>query len=146
VDPVLEHRYALHAQAESPAGVPVGIDVDASQDVGVDHTAAEDLQPAAVAAHPAAGALAHAAVDRHLRARLHEGEALVAAEARLAFLPEHAPRHVAEHAHHVAHGGAIVHHQALHLEEHRFMAGVGGLIAIHPPRHEDPDWRLAHVQ
>src|SRR6185503_21264096 len=78
-DVVAEHRHALDADAEGEAGVALGIDAGVLEDDGMDHAAAEDLDPSRVLAEAAASALAvglHAedAADVDLGARLDEGE------------------------------------------------------------------------
>ena len=54
---VAECRHALHADAEGKARVPLGIDTHVAQDVGVDHAATQDLEPAGVLAEATALAL-----------------------------------------------------------------------------------------
>src|SRR4030042_48108 len=54
LDPVAEHGDAFDAHTEGEARVPFGIVADLSQDLRMDHTAAQDLQPAGVSAGTAA--------------------------------------------------------------------------------------------
>ena len=71
---VAQGRDALGANTKGEAGVLLGVDAAVDQDVGVDHAAAQDLDPAAVLAEVAALAAAHVAAHVHLAGRLGEGE------------------------------------------------------------------------
>src|SRR5919206_2791218 len=64
VDAVLEHRDALDAHAEGPAGHLFGIVADVAQDLRVDHAGAENLEPARLLAY--ATALARAEEAQHV--------------------------------------------------------------------------------
>src|SRR5260370_7725118 len=59
VDPVLEHRDALDPHAERPPGDLLGVVADVPQHLRMHHPRAQDLDPAALLAQPAARAAAH---------------------------------------------------------------------------------------
>src|SRR5262249_41993583 len=73
VDPVLQHRRALDADAEREGGVPFGVDPGHLQGGRMEHAAPEDLQPAGALARRAALPPADQTGDRHFCARLGEG-------------------------------------------------------------------------
>ena len=70
VDAVLQHRDALHADAEREPGDLLRVVADGFEHRRVDHAAAENLEPAGVLADAAARAAAALAADVDLRARL----------------------------------------------------------------------------
>src|SRR5262249_60335732 len=74
VDAVLEHRDALDPHAERPARALLGVVADVPQDLRMHHARAEDLEPAALLAEPAAGAAADEAQHVDLGRRLGERE------------------------------------------------------------------------
>ena len=82
-----QHRDALEAPAEGEAAVALGVVADELEQLRVDHPGAADLDPAGVAAHGAAGAVADVARDVGLDRRLGEGE-VVGAELGAALLAE----------------------------------------------------------
>ena len=63
VDTVAQHRQALDTHAERITQVFLAVDADMAEHLGVDHPAAQDLEPAGMAAHPAAVTAAHHALD-----------------------------------------------------------------------------------
>src|SRR5574337_1821599 len=89
VDAVFEHGDARRAQAKGETGVARRVVPDARQDIRVHHPRAQDLEPPARLAQPAAGALAAETVDRHIDARFDERE-IVAPKADLPLVPEEA--------------------------------------------------------
>ena len=117
------------------------VDAAVVEHVGVDHAAAEDLEPAGVLAEAAALAPADAARDVDLAAGLCEREE-VRAVARGALLAEHLADEVVERALEVAEGDALVHDEALDLVELRQVAGIGGVGAEHRARADHVDGRL----
>src|SRR5690348_13413231 len=52
LDGVLSHGDAFDAQAEGPAGVFFGVDAAVGEDVGMDHAAAAQLDPALLVLEP----------------------------------------------------------------------------------------------
>src|SRR5581483_12500333 len=123
---VLEQRHPLDAEAPRVAGVLLGVDATVAEDVGMDHAAAADLDPAVPAAGAAAGPAADGAGAVELVARLGVAEVVgphpdpaVGTEERLA--------HVGQRALEVAHGEALVDGQPLELHEDGAVAGVGGV-------------------
>src|SRR5690606_13913526 len=73
---VTDGRDAVDAEAEGVAGVAFGVVTRVFEDARVDHTAAEDLDPAGVFAEPAPRAGACRAGDIHLGGGLGEGEVM----------------------------------------------------------------------
>src|SRR5436309_11733515 len=71
---VLEHRDAVDAHAEGPAGDLFRVVADVAQHLRVHHARAEDLEPAALLAEPAAGAVADEAQHIHFRSEEHTSE------------------------------------------------------------------------
>src|SRR5688572_16115981 len=63
VDAVFPHGDALDAEAEGPAGIDFGVHVAGREDVGMDHAAAAELDPAGLVLEP----------DVHFRRWLGEG-------------------------------------------------------------------------
>src|SRR5262249_38797201 len=61
VDVVPQHRDALDTEAPREARVALRVDAAVAQNVGVDHTAAADLEPAVAAAAAAPAPATHAA-------------------------------------------------------------------------------------
>src|SRR5206468_3861975 len=78
---VLQHRHPIYPESERKSGISLAVVADLTEDLGVDHPGAADLEPAGALAHPADIArrqgplpLAGGAGDVHLRRRLGEGE------------------------------------------------------------------------
>src|SRR5687768_13480704 len=70
VDAVFQHRDAFDAGAEGESRIAFGVVADGLEQRGVNHSAAEDLQPARVLADRTAFAAAALAADIDLGARL----------------------------------------------------------------------------
>src|SRR5207302_5489493 len=70
---VLQKRHALDSETPGEACVLLRVDAAVAEHVGVDHAAAAGLQPALVAAAPAAGPAAASAERVELEARLGVG-------------------------------------------------------------------------
>ena len=122
-DAVAEHRDALDADAEGEAGVRSGSMPQCLEDDGVDHPAAENLDPAGVLADAAAraravGLLAEDAADVDLGAGLDEGEVARAKAHRRAGAVE-ALGERGEHALELGEAHVLVDEEALDLVEHR---------------------------
>src|SRR5690349_379922 len=73
-DAVARERDAGRSHAEGPARVPLGIETRGLEHLWMHHARAEDLDPARVLAHRAAGAVADAALDVHFGRGLRERE------------------------------------------------------------------------
>src|SRR6266566_1657994 len=69
-DLIPQDRYAFDADAPGEARVCFGVIADRFEDGGMDHAAAENLEPAAPFAHLTTGAVARPATDVHFGARL----------------------------------------------------------------------------
>src|SRR2546423_4196880 len=74
LDAVADHGHPLQPESEGEAGVGLGVVADGPEHVGVDHSAAAQLQPARLGADRAAGAVADEARHLELGARLGERE------------------------------------------------------------------------
>ncbi len=147
---VLEHGHALDAESEGEAGVLLAVDAAVLEHVGIDHAAAEDLDPAGVLAERAALAAADVARHVHLRRRLGEGEE-GGAQADAGLLAEELLGEVEQRLLHVGEGDVLVDIQAFHLVEDAVGAGGDDLVAEDTARADDADGRLpflhgAHLQ
>ena len=150
VGAVFEHGHALDAEAEGEAAVLLAVDAAVVEDVGIDHAAAENLDPAGVLAEVAAGAAADVAGDVHLGGRLREGE-VGGAQADADLIAEHALGEVEQRLLHVGKRHLLGHIQALHLVEDAVGAGGDGLVAEDAARTDYADRGLlllhgAHLQ
>src|SRR5262249_19625351 len=129
VDAVLEHRDALHADAEREAGPDLRVVADRLEHRGIDHPGAENLEPAARPADAArscaelARPAADDARDVDLRARLGEREE-ARAKSKPAVRPEDPAQQRAEHVLQVAERDAAVDHEAFDLMEIRRVRDV----------------------
>ena len=74
VNVVLEHCNSLNAHTECKAAVFLGVDATVAKNVGVNHSCAEDLDPALALTKTAALTSAHKAGDIYLGRGLCEGE------------------------------------------------------------------------
>ena len=72
VDLEAAHNHTLQTDAEGVAGVFIRVDAAHLKHLGVNHAAAEDLDPALALAERATVAVAAVALDIHLRRRLGE--------------------------------------------------------------------------
>ena len=143
VDAVFQHCDAFRAHAKGEPGVFPGVVAHALQDLGMDHSGAQNLDPSAVPADTATVAVAVTGktVDGQVDAGLHEGE-VVTAEAYLAFLAEHLAGEFVQGALEVGKSDALANGQTLHLVEMPFVGGVGGLVPVALTRHHNPDGRF----
>ena len=113
----------LQTYAESKAGVFFRIDTAHFKYMGMNHTAAEDLNPAAALAETAAASAAFEAGHIHLGAGLREGE-VMGTEFRLGLRSEKLFRELCQSTFKVCKGDAFVYNQALDLMEGRRMGSV----------------------
>src|SRR5579859_2348772 len=140
VDAVAQHPQTLHADAEGPARVALGVDLAGLEHVGMHHAAAQHLQPAGVLAHTATGAAAEHAADVHFRARLHEREVRWPKTQLEFVLLEEALHELCEGAAQMGHAHALIHQQPLHLVEHGRMGHVV-VMAVSTSHGDDADGR-----
>ena len=96
----------LQAYAERKAGIFFGIDTAHLKHMGMYHTTAEDLDPAAALAEPAAGSAAFEAGHIHLGAGLREGE-VMGTEFRLGLRAEQLFRELCQSTFQVCKGDAL---------------------------------------
>lgn len=122
-DAVAEHRHPLDAQTKSEPRVALRVDAAVPEDLGVNHAAAEDLDPAGVLADPATRAdtcVADTEDAAHvdLRAGLDEGE-IARAETHGRAGAIEPLGEGGEHALELGEAHALVDQKALDLVEHR---------------------------
>ena len=118
-----EHGRTLDAHAEREARVALRVDAAVAQHVGVDHAAAQQLEPSAVLADAAAGAVADDAGELELERRLGEGE-VVGAPLQRRVRTEERSREEFEGALEIAHRDPLVDAESLDLVEHRHVGRV----------------------
>src|SRR4051812_22261717 len=118
-DAVAHHRDALDAHPEGEAGPLLGVDAARFEDHGMNHSAAEDLDPTRVLANVASCTrsvllLAERAADVDLRAGLDEREvAWTKADRRARAVEAH--RELREDAAEIGHGDVLVDQERLEL-------------------------------
>jgi ABC-type multidrug transport system fused ATPase/permease subunit len=122
-DAVAEHRHSLDAHAKGEARVALRVDAAVPEDLGVNHPAAEDLDPAGVLADPATRARTcvadtEDAAHVDLRAGLDEGE-IARAETHGRAGAIEPLGEGGEHALELGEAHALVDQKALDLVEHR---------------------------
>ena len=113
---------------------------DRGEDGGVNHSAAQKLDPAGVLASAAAGAGAEDARDLHVGAGLGEGEE-AGEEARFDAGAEERLHGVVEGSLQVGEGDAGVDREAFDLVEDGGVGGVGGVVAVDLAGNDDADGR-----
>src|SRR5262249_28984975 len=139
-DAIAQHRDALDAHAERPAGHFLGVVPHVPEDTGMNHPGAQDLEPARSLADAAAAALAEDAEHVHLRRGLGEREER-RTEPDAALRAEQLPREQLQRALEIAHRDAAIDREALHLVEHRGVRDVR-VPAVHAARADDTHRRL----
>src|SRR5690606_34804502 len=140
VDAVTQHRDALDAHAEGKSRPALGVIPHVEQHLRVYRAGAQDFQPALVAAHPAAGAVAHDALNVHFRAGFGEGK-IARAETHRA-LAQKLTRQDRQRAFQVGERHVFVDVQAFDLVEHRRVRGVRIVQAVHLAQRDDAHRRL----
>ena len=143
VDAVLEHGNTLDADAESKAGIDLGVDVAVAQNLLMHHAGTQDLNPAGVLAQRAALAAAGKTGDVNLNAGLGEREIARAQTGPDAFT-EQFLNELVEHTLKVAERDALIHNKTFHLMEHRGVGGIG-VRAENAAGNQDLDGRLFHI-
>src|SRR5574337_1242853 len=114
IDAVLEHGDTRRPQAKGESGIAFRIVSDARQDIRMHHPRAQDLEPPAHLAQPAAGALAAEAVDGHIDARFNKRE-IVAPKADLPLVAEEATHEGIQRPLQIGEGDALINRQPLDL-------------------------------
>jgi len=135
VDPVTEHRQALHPHAEREAGVSLRVDADEAEYTRVYHAAAHDLQPAALFADPAASSPADDTLDVDLGGWFGERE-IGRAEADLNVLLEKQTQEFVKHALELGETDPLIDQEPLHLVKHGGMRKVG-IAPVHTSGRDD---------
>lgn len=128
-DAVFEHGDPFWPHAEGETGVNFGIVAAVAQDVGMDHAAAENFQPAGVFAHLTALAVAEEAGYVHLGAGFGEGE-VAGAEAGLPVGTKHAAGELSQGAFEVSKGDVLADSQPFYLGELDAAACSDLLVAV----------------
>src|SRR5262249_55089957 len=125
-DRVADHREPLHAEAESEAGVALGVDAAVGEDVGMDHPGSEHLEPACAFADAAAllGLLgAEDALDVYLCSRLDERE-VARTEPHTDLVTVQTLRERRQDALELRERDPLVHAEPFHLIKHRRVRAV----------------------
>src|SRR6185295_6737450 len=135
VDPVLQHRHALHPHAEREAGVLLGVVADGLEHRRVHHAAAENLEPSRLLARAAPRAAARAAADVDLGARLGVGEE--AGTQPHLHVAEERPQHRFERPLQVRERDPLADDEPLELLEHRRVTEIEVVAAVDAPGHDD---------
>ena len=141
VDAIAQHREALDAHAEGVTREVLVVDTDMAKDLGVDHSATEDLEPAGMAADTATLATTHHALDVSLGRWLGERK-VGGTETYPEFLLEKGNEEVVQDALEIAEGDLLVDHETLDLVEHGGMRQIG-VAAIDTAGGDHAQWWLA---
>src|SRR5579883_3515469 len=141
VDAIPEHGQTLDSHTECKPAPFLGIDADAPENIGIDHAAAEQFQPAAITASAAAAAFAKWALTVEFGAGLGEGEE-VGTKTRFERFAEKRPDKSAQGSLQLSHGNVAIDKQTLDLMEKRVLAGVYLFVAINPPGRNDAQGRF----
>ena len=142
VDLEAAHNHTLQTDAEGVAGVFIRVDAAHLKHLGVNHAAAEDLDPALALAERAAFTVAAVALDIHLRRRLGERE-VMRTETNNRVLAVQLLCEQLENALQVAHADALIDNQTLDLMEQRRVGCVNGVRTVNTARRNNADRRLA---
>ena len=137
---VFEHGEAVDAHAEGKALIDLRVDADITQDIGVDHTAAQNLHP--ICALADAQFLADALIaDIHFGAGFGEREK-VRAKAGTHFVHfKEGFDEFFQTPFQMTHMGFGIDDQTFDLVKHR-RVGLVAVTAIGPPRRDDTNGRL----
>src|SRR5579884_4139620 len=138
IKPILQHRNSINAHAKGETGNLFGIVavvLHKLEDVGIDHAAAENLDPSGLLAGSAGApftlpaSAADEAGDEHLRARLGERKKRWT-KAGLHIRAEQCFHRVIKGPLEVAEGNVRIDGESFDLVKHRRMACVGRIIAV----------------
>src|SRR5580692_8146015 len=143
-DFVLQNCDALHAHTEGEAGDlrrVVAAVFHELKDIRIDHAAAQQFDPAAVLALPAAFAAAEDAAHLHVGAGLGEREER-RIEARLHRRAEQRLHGVIEGTLQIAEGNVLVDRQPFHLMEDWRVRRIQWIVAVYLAWDDDAHWRL----
>jgi len=140
---VAKHGYPLHTHASRKPRVDLRIIAAIEEHGGVHHPATHDLQPAGVAAHPAALAATDEAFAFHFSAGLCERK-VGGAHPRAHSCTVHGACKFIHRALQVCQTDVLSNREHLHLQDLAFMAGVHLLVAIAHARQDGAD-RLRRV-
>ena len=142
VDLETAHNHTLQTDAEGVAGVFIRVDAAHLKHLGVNHAAAEDLDPALALAERAAFTVAAVALDIHLRRRLGERE-VMRTETNDRVLAVQLFGEQLEDTLEVRHADALIDNQTLDLMEQRRVGCVNGVRTVNTARRDNADRRLA---
>ena len=138
---VLEHQNSLNAHTECEAAVFLGVDTAVAEHVGVNHTCAEDLDPALALAKTATLSTASKAAYVNLCRGLCEGE-VVGAESGSCVFAEHSLSEAFKSALKVAHSDALVNHKTLELMEEGRVSCVNRVTSVNTSGRDNSYRRL----
>ena len=147
IDPVLEHGHARQAHAEREARHDLRVVTHGPEHVGVHHSRAADLDPAAASAQAAGPgghlppAVAQVAGRVDLGRRLREGE-VAGAQADAQARTEEPMHEVQQRPLELGEGDLAIDQKPLHLGEHRRVGRVV-VAAEHVAGSDDPNRRRA---
>ena len=141
VNVVFEHSDTLNAHTEGKSTVNLGVYAAIAEHVGVNHTCAEDLDPALALAKTAALTSAHKAGDVDLSRGLREWE-VVRTEADSCVLAEFLSCKGLKHTLKVAHSNALVNNKSLYLMEKGRVSSVNSVRTVNASGRDDSYRRL----
>lgn len=133
-----EHRDAFKSHTEGVSAVLVRVYSACFQHIGINHTAAQNLQPTGAFAHIAALSVADVATYVHLGRRLCEGE-VGRPHTDLGLGPEHLAGKEKDYLFEVGKTYIFIDVQSFNLMEDAVGAGADGLVAEHSSGADDPD-------
>src|SRR5579859_3782344 len=143
IDSILQHGYALNAHTKGEAadlrGV-VAVALDRLKDIGINHAASQQLDPAAQLTQTATFTTAFEAGDLHVCAGLSEWEKR-RIETGLHVRAEERFHGVIERAFQITKGDVGIHGQTFHLVEDRRVGRVCSIGSVYFARDHYPDGR-----
>lgn len=132
---------AFDTHTEGISLVNVRVDAVRFEDVGVNHSASEDLHPSGMLAESTAFAAADVAGNVHFCRRFGEGE-VGRTEADLGVCAKHLAGEGEKYLLQVGETHIAVDVKSFYLMEKAVCAGADCLISVHAARTNDADWRL----
>ena len=141
LDAKFQHGNSLNTHTEGKAGILFRVDPAQVEYVGVDHTAAQDFEPAGVFTNVAAFATTNGAAHIHLGRWFGERE-IRRAQADLGFLTEQLAREIEQGLFQVGKRHVFVYIKSFNLMENAVGTGRNGFVAEHAAGENSPNWRL----
>ena len=140
IDAVFKLTDAFDPHSEGEAGIFAAVDPEVVEHFGMDHAAAEDLNPSGMFADAAAYAAADTAIDIHFGAGFREGE-IGRAEADANVFAEHFLHKEIQGLFKIREGDVLVHIQTFGLMEEAVCPGADGFIPVDATGADDADGR-----